>query len=394
MSPTRTRATVVLCHFAAAFGALGMPPLLSLMLHDLAPDADARLVGWLYIMPTVCLAASGPAWGWLADRWGRKLSLLRAQIGLTISFLLAGLAGSPAMLMAALCLQGLLGGTFSASNAYLAEVLPRRDLSQSLNLTQASARLALILAPVIVGYFIDRHLPPRHAYLALSVLPIIAVLALLPLPDGKPDAAVAPSPAQESKSAAGRVYPEAAVMVGQVGFTFALIASFPFILPYAMDHYGLGAGMAGWMFGLPHIVYLLAFLPMGRWMTGRDAMPLLALGCAVVAGSLAVQAAGPPLAVFIIARLVLGAGMTLAYVALNGLIAATIRDSTAGRSFGWFDSAAKLATIGAGVTAGEIAQRLGSGAIFGASAAVACMVALLALLASRLSFPIPSASRR
>lgn len=86
--------------------------------------------------------------------------------------------------------------------------------------------------------------------------------------------------------------------------------------------------------------------------------------------------------------------MTLAYVALNGLIAATIRDSTAGRSFGWFDSAAKLATIGAGVTAGEIAQRLGSGAIFGASAAVACMVALLALLASRLSFPIPSASRR
>lgn len=394
MSAARTRATVVLCHFAAAFGALGMPPLLSLMLHDLAPDADERLVGWLYVMPTICLAVSAPAWGWLADRWGRKLSLLRAQIGLALSFLLAGLAGSPAMLMAALCLQGLLGGTFSASNAYLAEVLPRRDLPQSLNLTQASARLALILAPVIVGYFIDRHVPPRNAYLALSVLPVIAALALLPLPDHKPTARTARPPTRESKSAAGRVYPEAAVMVGQVGFTLALIASFPFILPYTMDYYGLGAGMAGWAFGLPHIVYLLAFLPMGRWMTGRDAMPFLALGCAVVAGSLAIQAAGPSLAVFIIARLVLGAGMTLAYVALNTLIAATITGSTAGRSFGWFDSGAKLATVAAGVTAGEIAQRLGPGAVFGASAAVACVVALSALFASRLSQPLPSASHR
>jgi MFS family permease len=393
MSPARTRATVVLCHFAAAFGALGMPPLLSLILHDLAPDADERLVGWLYIMPTICLAVSAPAWGWLADRWGRKLSLLRAQIGLALSFLLAGLAGSPGMLMAALCLQGLLGGTFSASNAYLAEVLPRQYLPQSLNLTQASARLALILAPVVVGYLVDRHLPPGHAYLALSVLPVIAVLALLPLPDRKPTAMTAQSSAQ-SKSAAGRIYPEAAVMVGQVGFTLALIASFPFILPYAMVHYDLGAGMAGWMFGLPHIVYLLAFLPMGRWMTGRDAMPLLALGCAVVAGSLAIQAAGPSLAIFIIARLVLGAGMTLAYVALNTLIAATIRDSTAGRSFGWFDSGAKLATIVAGVSAGEIAQRLGPAAVFGTSAAVACMVAFSALFASRLSQPLPSTSHR
>lgn len=183
-------------------------------------------------------------------------------------------------------------------------------------------------------------------------------------------------------------------MAGQVGFTLALIASFPFILPYAMEHYDLGAGMAGWMFGLPHIVYLLACLPLGRWMAGRDAMPILALGCALLAGSLAAQAAGPSLWVFILARLVLGAGMTLGYVALNTLIAATISGRTAGRSFGWFDSGAKLATIAAGITAGEIAHRLGPASVFGASAAVACMVALSALFANRLSQPLPSASHR
>ncbi|HKY81840.1 MAG TPA: MFS transporter, partial [Sphingobium sp.] len=273
MSPGRIKATVLACHFAGAFGPMGLPPFLGLILIGLAPDASESLIGWLYIVPTACLAISAPLWGRLADRWGRKPLLLRAQIGLAVSFLVAGLAGSLPLFVVALCLQGLLGGTFSASNAYLSEALPRSELSQALNLTQASARLALILAPAAVGFLIDQHIVPQNVYLVVALLPVIAVLMLLPLPAKgrlKTDTAVDDAtPLAHGRQALSR----GAIMAGQTGFTLAMISTFPFLVPYSMKAFDIGAGTAGWLFGLPHIVYLFACLPLGRHLRDRDPAP-------------------------------------------------------------------------------------------------------------------------
>jgi MFS family permease len=108
MSPGRIKATVLACHFAGAFAPMGLPPFLGLILVGIAPGADESLIGWLYIVPTACLAISAPLWGRMADRWGRKPLLLRAQIGLAVSFLVAGFAGSLPMFMVALCLAMLI----------------------------------------------------------------------------------------------------------------------------------------------------------------------------------------------------------------------------------------------------------------------------------------------
>lgn len=380
MSPGRIKATVLACHFAGAFGPMGLPPFLGLILVSLAPDASESLIGWLYIVPTACLAISAPLWGRLADRWGRKPLLLRAQIGLAISFLVAGLAGSLPLFVVALCLQGLLGGTFSASNAYLSEALPRSELSQALNLTQASARLALILAPAAVGFLIDRQIVPQKVYLVVALLPVIAVLMLLPLP-AKGRAQASTTVDDVTAVAHGRrALSRGAIMAGQTGFTLAMISSFPFLVPYSIKAFGISAGMAGWLFGLPHIVYLFACLPLGRHLRDRDPAPWFAAGCLIVGGMLAVQALTASLLVFAIARVAMGAGMTLGYVALNALITDTIEDASAGRTFGWFDSGAKLATIAASVGGGMIAASGGIGRLFFTAALCGVLTAAMVML--------------
>lgn len=383
MSPGRIKATVLACHFAGAFGPMGLPPFLGLILIGLAPGASESLIGWLYIVPTACLAISAPLWGCLADRWGRKPLLLRAQIGLAISFLVAGFAGSLPLFVVALCLQGLLGGTFSASNAYLSEALPRSELSQALNLTQASARLALILAPAAVGFLIDQHIVPQNVYLVIAFLPVIAALMLLPLPAKGRSKTDATADGPVSLPHGRQVLSRGAIMAGQTGFTLAMISTFPFLVPYSMKAFGIGAGTAGWLFGLPHIVYLFACLPLGRHLRDRDPAPWFAAGCLTVGGMLAVQAVTTSLLVFAMARVALGVGMTLGYVALNALITETIEDASAGQTFGWFDSGAKLATIAASVGGGVIAASGGIGPLFIAAALCGALTAAMVMLLRR-----------
>lgn len=391
MKPGRIKATVLACHFAGAFGPMGMPPFLALILVGLAPQASERLIGWLYIVPTACLALSAPFWGRMADRWGRKPLLLRAQIGLAVSFLLAGLAQSLPLFVLALCLQGLLGGTFSASNAYLSEVLPRKTLAQSLNLTQASARLALIVAPAAVGLLADRHIALQNIYLIIAVLPMLAALLLLPLPAKGRDEEEGIAVAASAADPAGWLSRNA-VMACQTGFTLAMISTFPFLVPYTMGTFGVGAGTAGWIFGMPHIVYLFACMPLGRHLQDRDPALWFAVGSALVGFALLMQATTQSFSLFVAARLLLGVGMTLGYVALNALIAGTIEQASAGRTFGWFDSGAKLATIVASVGGGLVVADAGMTLLFVGSALCGLLTALLVLLLRRPARHAPSAA--
>ncbi|WP_344332052.1 MFS transporter, partial [Kitasatospora putterlickiae] len=176
---------VAACYFVASFAALGLPPYLTAILPGLG-DPAGDWAGVLYIVPTVFSALGAPLWGRLADRFGRKRLLLRAQLGLTVSFLLAGAADSLTAFTLALVLQGFLGGTFAATTGYLAAALDGARLSKALTLMQGSARASLVAAPILVGA-LSPWIDPHRQYLLMALLPLTAAgfLALLPEP-GRP----------------------------------------------------------------------------------------------------------------------------------------------------------------------------------------------------------------
>lgn len=377
----RVVATVMGCHFVAAFAALGMPPFFALILEKDLHVETGWLAGWLYVLPIFFTALGSPWWGRLADRYGRKPLLLRAQLGLAASFLLAGYAPNLWVFAAALVLQGLLGGTFSASNAYLAGFVAGPALARSLTLMQWSARAALVAAPAALGGLLAFGVSPLVLYRYLALLPAAAALCIWWLP-----AAGGAHAAAAGREAAGPpVLPARRIWWLQAAFIFATVVTFPYFVSF-LQAQGLGStALAGLLFGLPHLVYLGVAMMMARHVGRGNPVAALALAFALLAASLLGQALAATPAQLALWRLAMGLGMTAAYVCLHGLITRLVDGGNAGITFGRFESSAKWGAVGAGIAAGALAQVSGTRAPFLLGAAVMCGATayLAALLARR-----------
>lgn len=381
-APRAVVPAVMASHFVAAFAALGMPPFFALVLQQSLHNDARFLAGWLYVVPTAFTALSSPWWGRLADRYGKKQLLIRAQLGLAASFLLAGFATDTWMFVAALALQGLLGGTFAASNAYLATVASGPALARSLTAMQWSARAALVVAPVALGLVLQAGLAasPIEVYRWLALLPLLAAVlaAFLPAGGAAQRAPVKQGPTCLPELSARDVYGL------QFAFVFATVVTFPYFASHVQQQFSaVSTAGAGLLFGLPHAFYLVAAWPLTRWCTrGRRGLWLAGSFTALLL-SLLGQALTGSMAVLVTCRLLMGAAMTLGFIALHGLIAATVHAGNAGRSFGWFESSAKWGAVAAGLAAGIVVQAFGLTAPFllGA-AALATATAGLALMYS------------
>ncbi|WP_030056346.1 MULTISPECIES: MFS transporter [Streptomyces] len=368
---------VAACYFVASFAALGLPPYLTAILPALG-DPQARWAGVLYIVPTVFSALGAPLWGRLADRFGRKRLLLRAQLGLTVSFLLAGAADSLPAFTLALVLQGFLGGTFAATNGYLAAALDGPRLSRALTLMQGSARAALVAAPVLVGA-LSPWIDPHRQYLVMAVLPLAAAVFLSLLPE--PERAEAPGATAGRAPGKAATTPLLPLYAFEFVFVFATVISFPYLIALAQQRLpGVDGTTTGVLFALPHLVYLVLA---ARTHTAFHARPHtgIALGFGFVALGLAGHAVAYSLPVFIAVRLLLGAGLTLGLVCLAVLAAGAAQGRPPGRMFGTLELVSKGGAVAAGAVAALANGRFGAAApvVAGTAAALLAAVAATAL---------------
>lgn len=351
----RIVATIMVCHFIAAFAALGMPPFFALILNKSLHSEATYLAGWLYVMPTFFTAISSPWWGKLADKYGKKPLLLRAQLGLAGSFLLAGFAPNIWVFFIALSLQGLLGGTFAASNAYLATVVNGTDLTRSLTLMQWSARAALVIAPAGLGLLMTIE-SPIELYRYLALLPLIAALFIGWLPVSQVQTTTK-TPMQATGK--GREATSQQVYALQFAFIFATVITFPYFIPFIQADFGsVTPAIAGLLFGLPHLVYLLCAVPLNRYLEQRGLVFMLSISYLLLAASLFGQALFPSLPAVIAWRIVMGFSMTIGFIGLHALIAGIVTGGNAGRTFGWFESSSKWGAVIAGLIAGTAVQML------------------------------------
>ncbi|SFB34909.1 MFS transporter [Azotobacter beijerinckii] len=362
----RLTASVLLGHYLSAFTALGAPLFLPRILADLGSAPPTWSIGALYVLPTLCTALAAPLWGRLADRHGCRLSLLRAHAGLAAGFLLAGFSPNLAVFTLALIVQGTFGGAMAASNAYLATQLDGEGLSRALNLTQYSARLAMLSGPVLVGLLASAGLG-LEMYRYLAWLPVLAFVLVLPLPA---DAPKPPAAARDEAAPAELPADLLRLLAVQFLFSFAMVVTFPYFVPYG-EALGIASdALIGLLYSLPHLVYLLA-LP---WVQ-RRAGPLLPAGLALLALGNLLQFLRLPAELLFALRLLAGLGMLLCFVGLHRCLAARRRAGGAGRLFGWFDASGKWAGTAAGLVAGLACQHYGSAMPF----LIACLAALAAL---------------
>ena len=115
------------------------------------PEELNRWVGLINSIASVGMGLMGPVWGILADKYGRKLMIVRAM--LTASVLLFAMSFSQSVqgIFFLRMLQGVFCGTVTASATLIAAGTPRERLSFALGFLSSSTFIGFSLGPLLGG---------------------------------------------------------------------------------------------------------------------------------------------------------------------------------------------------------------------------------------------------
>ncbi|WP_184221247.1 multidrug efflux MFS transporter [Paenochrobactrum gallinarii] len=133
-------------------------PFLPLYVEQLGIEDHAQIVQWsgiAYGATFFAAALVAPLWGRMADRYGRKLMLVRASLGMAIAMSLIGMATNVWQLVALRLFAGLAGGYASGSTILVATQTPKERTAWALGVLSSG-----IMAGNLVGPLIGGALPP------------------------------------------------------------------------------------------------------------------------------------------------------------------------------------------------------------------------------------------
>ncbi|MDQ6421836.1 MFS transporter [Paenibacillus sp. LHD-117] len=120
-----------------------------------------------------------PIWGKLADRYGRKMMLLRSGFGMAVVMVLMGFATSPWHLLLLRMLNGTISGFNPASIALISATTPKVRMGFAMGSIQSGAIAGTILGPLIGGLLADAVGYRPIFYLTGALLFVASLLALL-----------------------------------------------------------------------------------------------------------------------------------------------------------------------------------------------------------------------
>jgi DHA1 family multidrug resistance protein-like MFS transporter len=154
-------------------------PFLAFYFLRLGATSDANALFWLGLALTaqgVGRILTGPLWGMLADRYGRKIMFVRALYAASLTGLVVAFATQPWHVVLAYFFQGSLSGFIPAAVALTSVTVPRHRLRTGLATVTAAQYLGTTLGPAM-GAILAASLGLRGAILAGSSLPALMALA-------------------------------------------------------------------------------------------------------------------------------------------------------------------------------------------------------------------------
>jgi DHA1 family multidrug resistance protein-like MFS transporter len=152
-------AVLMFGNFLVMAGMTMIIPFLSLYLKkDLGLTDNHEIgvwAGFIFAANFVTSFLFQPLWGKLADRYGRKLMLLRSGFGMSIVMLLMGFATAPWHLLALRLLNGTIAGYTPAAVALVSATTPKERIGFAMGTLQSGGTAGTILGPFIGGLLAD-----------------------------------------------------------------------------------------------------------------------------------------------------------------------------------------------------------------------------------------------
>lgn len=131
--------------------------------------------GYLYSSAGLAMFITAPIWGILADRYGRKLMVMRSMYGGLVVLGLMAYVTNVHQLLVLRIIQGTLTGTVSASVALVSSVVPTRRAGFALGLMQTALMIGGAIGPFVGGPLAE-HLGYRVPFLFAAGFLLIGAL--------------------------------------------------------------------------------------------------------------------------------------------------------------------------------------------------------------------------
>ena len=346
-------------------------PFLPLYVEQLGVSDPAAIVQWSGIAfgaTFLTAALTAPLWGRLGDRYGRKLMLIRASLGMAIAMSLIGLAENIYQLVGLRLLAGLLGGYASGATILVATQTPKARSGWALGMLASGIMAGNLTGPLIGGL-----LPPlvgiRNTFFLAGGLIFITFLATLFLmkevPRNKPAAGTPKATAASAWSAIPDKRPVMTMFVVAGLMMFAIMSIEPIITVYLIQlHTQDVTLMAGVVMSATALASVLSASRMGK-LADRIGHWKVVTGCMSVAALLLIPQA------FVTNEWQLVGLRFLMGLALGGLlpgIAAIIRhavpDKVAGHMLGYSTSCQYIGQVLGPLTGGFVGGHFGMPAVF------------------------------
>lgn len=144
--------------FLAMAGMNLVVPFLPFFIRQLGisdPTSLARWSGLVFAGPFFLSVLATPVWGTLGDRYGRKIMVVRAVIGLAISQLLIGFSQDVIQLLVFRVVQGAISGFIAANLALVSTNTPKERMGYAIGFLQSATAAGTVLGPAAGGILAD-----------------------------------------------------------------------------------------------------------------------------------------------------------------------------------------------------------------------------------------------
>jgi len=347
--------------FVSFVGFQFFSPFLPLYIRELGVTDPAKIALWAGLQAAITPAMSGilsPVFGRLADRFGRKMMLIRSLIGFVVIVAAMGLVTSVEQLFLARLVMGLFAGFTPMAMALATVSAPRDRVSSAIGMVQSAQLLSVAVGPAIGGY-VASHFGIRYAFFATAGLCAVALLGLVVLfqevAPGAPGSPREPTP----RMPLGNIfrYPHFTTVMALLFIAQFLDRGLALLIPLEVAHMpGLEkvAATSGAIISIGAIAATASANVAARLAREIPSARLLLIGFLVGGPLCAAMALARGWVALLVLRalagLCLGAAITLTY----SLGAAIVPAEHRGAAFGW---------LGLGLQFGTAASPLVSGAL-------------------------------
>ena len=375
----RTLWTMVGVQFVMSIAFSILSPIMPLFLPELGVVSTEAVAIWAGVLASVTsfiAIFTAPVWGGLADRYGRKLMVLRSTLGISVFTLLMGIAGNPWHMLALRAGMEALAGFNAAATVLVSTQVPEARLGYSLGWLGTGQLVGSLIGPIIGGGVADLSGSYRVPFVFAGAISLVAFLGTWRF---VPERFTPPARGRQRNSLLSglsmltRTTGLVPLIFVMLMAQFATQAVQPVVTLFVQDMLGQRPDLAtlgGLAFSVTGIAGVLAVPFLGRKsdVIGYRTVLLISLfGAALFTAPQALQLGYPA---FVIERFGLGLFVGGILPAANSLIGRLTTASSRGFVYGMVSSAYFIGNTLGPLTGGVVAATVGIRFVFAVTAAL------------------------